>query len=193
MPWHSVVISNPARLTRAHSALAIEQEETATIPFEDIAIIVLNNRAISLTHPVLSACAEYGVGLFSTGDNYQPNGIFIPFLAHTRTTKVMRQQLALAKPVCKRCWTKIVKAKIANQARCLKFADISGDAFLETLLDKVRSGDPDNAEAQASAFYFRRLFGDNFSRALSQKTNAALNYGYAIFRGALARVLVVNG
>ena len=66
MTWRSVVISRPAKLRREQFRLAVEQEQTAFVPFEDIAVIVLNHREITLTHPVLSACAEYGIGLYAT-------------------------------------------------------------------------------------------------------------------------------
>ena len=93
------MISRPARLRREHFSLAIEQEETAFVPFEDIAVIVLNHREINLTHPVLSACAEYGIGLYATGDRHQPSGDFLPFLSHSRTNRLMRFQLAIARPL----------------------------------------------------------------------------------------------
>ncbi|MBK8225454.1 MAG: type II CRISPR-associated endonuclease Cas1 [Candidatus Obscuribacter sp.] len=128
-----------------------------------------------------------------TGENYQPNGVFVPFLPHTRTTKVMRQQLALDKPTAKRCWSHIVKTKITNQSRCLNLARRPGSELLDTLSRSVRSGDPDNLEAQASAHYFRNLFGIQFTRTRTHRVNSALNYGYAIFRGAIARVLVSHG
>ena len=83
MVWRSVIVSKPAKLKREHFALVVEQEQSARVPFEDIAVIVLNHREITLTHPVLSACAEYGVGIYSTGDNHQPNGVFLPFLQHS--------------------------------------------------------------------------------------------------------------
>jgi CRISPR-associated endonuclease Csn1 len=73
--WRSVMISRPAKLRREHFSLAIEQEETAFVPFEDIAVIVLNHREITLTHPVLSACAEYGIGLYATGTTTSPTGV----------------------------------------------------------------------------------------------------------------------
>lgn len=57
----------------------------------------------------------------------------------------------------------------------------------------VRSGDPDNVEAAAAALYFPALFGSGFTRHLSSLSNAALNYGYAILRGATARSLVIHG
>ena len=116
MVWRSVVISRPARLKREHFALVVEQEQSARVPFEDIAVIVLNHREITLTHPVLSACADYGIGLYSTGDNHQPNGVFLPFLAHSRTTRLMRKQMDIPRPLAKQAWASIVRCKIENQA-----------------------------------------------------------------------------
>jgi CRISPR-associated protein Cas1 len=48
-------------------------------------------------------------------------------------------------------------------------------------------------EAKASAFYFHELFDENFYRAQERWSNAALNYGYAVLRGAIARGLVAHG
>jgi CRISP-associated protein Cas1 len=89
MVWRSVVINQAAKLKRENFSLVVEQTEAARVPFEDIAVIVLNHREITLTHPVLSACADYGIGLYSTGDNHQPNGIFLPFQSHSRATRGM--------------------------------------------------------------------------------------------------------
>jgi CRISPR-associated protein Cas1 len=159
------MISRPARLRREHFSLAIDQEETAYVPFEDIAVIVLNHREITLTHPVLSACAEYGIGLFATGANHQPAGVFLPFLPHSRTTRMMRKQLGIARPAAKQARASLVRRKIANQAACLKLCGKPGTDRLESYARRVRSGDPDNMEAQAAAFYFAQLFGADFNRA----------------------------
>ncbi len=193
MVWRSVMISRPAKLRREHFSLAIEQEETAFVPFEDIAVIVLNHREITLTHPVLSACAEYGIGLFATGSNHQPAGVFLPFLSHSRTTRMMRLQLNMAKPLAKQAWAGVVRRKIENQAVCLRFCGKEGVDRLASYVRRVRSGDPDNLEGQAAAFYFTQLFGQGFYRAEDRWTNAALNYGYTVLRGAIARGLVAHG
>ncbi len=193
MVWRSVVISQPAKLKREHFSLVIEQAQSARVPFEDIAVIVLNNREITLTHPVLSACAEYGIGLYSTGDNHQPNGVLLPFLSHSRATRMMRLQLSLDKPQAKRAWAEIVKSKISNQAICLKLAKCGDMERLESYASRVRSGDVENMEAQASSYYFPILFGKGFHRAQDCWVNAALDYGYAILRGAIARALVAHG
>ncbi len=193
MTWRSVMISHPAKLRREHFSLAIEQDETAFVPFEDIAVIVLNHREITLTHPVLSACAEYGIGLFATGDNHQPNGIFLPFLQHSRSTRLWRLQRDIAKPLVKQTWAAIIRRKIGNQAACLRLCRREGDGRLESYARRVRSGDPDRLEGQAAAFYFTRLFDAHFERNQQRWGNAALDYGYAVLRGAIARGLVAHG
>lgn len=193
MVWRSVVINRPARLRREHFALVVEQEQSARVPFEDIAVIVLNHREITLTHPVLSACADYGIGLYSTGDNHQPNGVFVPFLPHSRATRMQRLQLDLDRPTAKRAWARIVQTKIGNQARCMELLAVAGADRLASYARRVRSGDGGNMEAQASAFYFPQVFGRSFHRSQNSWTNAALDYGYAVMRGACARALVAHG
>jgi len=191
--WRSVMISRPAKLRREHFSLAIEQEQTAFVPFEDIAIIVLNHREIQLTHPVLSACADYGIGLYATGDNHQPNGVFLPFLAHSRTTRLMRKQMDIPRPLAKQAWANIVRRKIENQTAVLRFCAKNGVDRMDSYARRVRSGDTENLEGQAAAFYFTQLFGQGFYRAEERWVNAALDYGYAVLRGAIARGLVAHG
>ncbi len=193
MTWRSVVVSRPARLHREQSRLAIDQEQTAFVPFEDIAVIVLNHREITLTHAVLSACGEYGISLFATGDTHLPSGVFLPFLAHSRATRWLRLQLDLPRPVAKQSWAAIVRSKITNQAICLRLAGHDGADRLHSYARRVRSGDSGKMEGQAAAFYFSALFGAHFSRNQACFTNAALNYGYAVLRGAIARGLVAHG
>lgn len=160
-------------------------------------MIVLNHREITITHPVLSACGEYGISLYATGENHQPNGVFLPYLTHTRATRMLRLQLAIDRPSAKRAWAEIVKVKITNQGACLKLSGRCDNPDewkrLELIARRVRSGDSDNMEAQASAYYFPALYGKAFRRGSDGWVNSALNYGYAVLRGAVARGLVAHG
>lgn len=193
MVWRSVVISQPAKLKREHFSLVVEQNQAARVPFEDIAVIVLNHREITITHPVLSACGEYGIGLFSTGSNHQPNGVFLPYLSHTRATRMLRLQLDIDKPSAKRAWAEVIKVKIANQAACMRLVGVGDAERLDSYSRRVRSGDTGNMEAQASAYYFPQMFGRSFHRSQECWVNAALDYGYAVIRGAVTRGLVAHG
>lgn len=193
MTWRSVVIAKPAKLRREHFSLAVEQEQTAFVPFEDIAVIVLAHREITLTHPVLSACGEFGIGLYATGPNHQPNAVLLPFLQHSRAVRMQRLQLDVDRPTAKRAWAEIVKSKIRNQCFVLKAFELDAAERLSSHVRRVRSGDPDNLEAQAAALYFPALFNRGFNRAQESWTNSALDYGYAVMRGACARALVAHG
>ena len=193
MVWRSVMISRPAKLRREHYSLAIEQEQTAFVPFEDIAVIVLNHREITLTHPVLSACGEYGISLFATSDTHHPSGVFLPFLNHSRATRWLRLQLDMPRPVAKRAWAAIVRRKIANKALCLTLSNRDGADRMESYTRRIRSGDSENLEGQAAAFYFTKQFGKDFRRDQARWINAALDYGYAVLRGTIARGLVAHG
>ena len=142
---------------------------------------------------MLSACGEYGIGLYATGANHQPNAVLLPFLQHSRAVRMQRLQLDIDKPTAKRAWAEVVKAKIKNQHFVLKAFGLDAAERLASHERRVRSGDPDNLEAQAAALYFPALFSRGFNRAQESWTNSALDYGYAVMRGACARALVAHG
>ena len=104
-------------------------------------------------------------------------------------------QLAQSKPALKRMWQDIVVAKITNQALTLALCGVDAEYAKQVgqMIVKVQSGDPTTVEGQAAALYFRYLFGRNFSRNEENGINAALNYGYAIVRGYIARALANYG
>ncbi len=195
MAWRSVVISNPARLFLKHRALLVEQETGAVnVPLEDITALVIDNPQVSLTSQLLSACAEHQIAVITVGRNHAPNGVLMPFLPHSRALKVMRQQLAMSVPHKKRLWQGLVQQKLRNQAELLARHDEHDMANrLYSLAERVRSGDPDNCEAQGAQLYFPTLFGLDFTRDQPHLANAALDYGYSIIRSALARALVSYG
>jgi len=59
---------------------------------------------------------------------------------------------------------------------------------------QVRSGDPDNYEARAAAYYWSSIFKIEFKRGrYGEPPNNILNYGYAILRAVVARSLVASG
>ncbi len=195
MSWRSVVIANPAALTLEDRALTIAQGgNTARVMLEDLSVLVLDHPQISLTAPLLSACAEAQVAVLTVNASHLPNGVLLPYLPHSRALKVMTAQLALPQPARKRLWQRIVQFKIRNQAAVLARARRNDDArHLRRLAGEVRSGDPGNHEAQAAQVYFRGLVNPHFQRDQARFYNAALNYGYAVVRAAIARTLSSYG
>lgn len=195
MGWRSVVIANPAALTLEDRALSIAQgQNSARVMLEDISVLVLDHPQISLTAPLLSACAEAQIAVLTVNASHLPNGVLLPYLPHSRALKVMTAQLAMSQPARKRLWQRIVRFKIFNQASMLDRVAKGNEAnHLRQLAHDVRSGDPGNCEAQAAQIYFRGLFNPQFHRGQSRFHNAALNYGYAVVRAAIARTLTGYG
>jgi CRISPR-associated protein Cas1 len=107
--------------------------------------------------------------------------------------KRLDAQIAASKPTHKRLWADIVKSKLQQQAAALE-ATGAPTAPLTALANKVRSGDPDNLEAQGARRYWGLLFGEDFRRNQDgEGLNAMLNYGYTVLRAATARSVVAAG
>lgn len=194
MSYRNIFIENPARLSVRNSQLIIEAEHTTHIPAEDISVLLIESRQVSITAAALSCLAENGTAVFICDEKHMPAAVMQPFAQHSRGLSVLKYQMDCSEPRRKRLWQSIIKKKIINQARCLEFSGKSESAEkLRSLIAKVHSGDTGNTEAVAALKYFPMLFGVQFSRANEDVLNAALNYGYAILRGCIARQLAAYG
>ncbi len=189
------MIQNPARLSLAKSQLLLQNDAgDHTLPLEDVTAIILESPQITLTSALLSACQDQGIVLVTCDATHTPNGILLPFLPHSRQSKIARMQMSWSEALRKRLWQKIVHAKISNQAKCLEACHNKEAALrIYGLAKQVQSGDPNNIEAQAAREYWPRLFGSDFRRDGNGSINAALNYGYAVIRAFVARSQVAYG
>ncbi|MDD2790046.1 MAG: type II CRISPR-associated endonuclease Cas1 [Sulfurimonas sp.] len=193
--WRTILVTKPCRLSMKDLQLVYEPKdaERITVALEDITVIVLENNQATMTTALLSMCAEKNIALFSCDSYHMPNGSFIPFHQHSRLSQIAHIQVEMKLPLKKQIWQKIITQKIINQSLALKYFKID-NIQLELLIDKVKSGDSENLEALAARRYWSLLF-DDFTRDQKKldPRNVALNYGYAIVRGAVARSLVSYG
>lgn len=193
--WRSLLVSQPARLSLQHSQLRLEQEGglVVTVPVEDLSVLVLETGQALISSALLSALAAQDVAVLTCDASHHPNGVLLPYLPHSRSLKVLQSQLGLSQPQKKRAWQTLVQQKIQNQGHCLnRHRPGRGDWLLQQV-PRVQSGDADGREASAARYYFAELFGPGFSRSQSGWVNAALNYGYAVLRAAVARSIVCHG
>ncbi len=193
MSWRSVFIGNPARLSKERNQLCIEQAgEKTSVPLEDIGVVMVEERQVNISAGLLAAFGENKIPVFFCDEKHLPCTIVQPFHQHSRQKKILEAQLGATKPFAKNCWQSIVKQKIKNQAECLKIAGLDGSDTVCALAREVLSGDTGGKEAHAAKIYFSKLlFGS--SRKSDIVENAALNYGYAILRGVIARGLAAYG
>lgn len=186
-----VEIGNPRYLHLKHGQLIVEQDkaEVGRVPVEDLGVLILDHPAIVYTQALLVACWEANVVVVICDARHMPSAVLMPMEGHTLHSKVLQAQIAASEPTQKRLWQQIVQAKINAQAHVLH--SVTGDsAPLPQYAKRVKSGDPENFEAQAARIYWPRLFGKAFRRDQeADGINALLNYGYAIIRGAVARAL----
>ena len=179
-------------MKRAQLLIQEESEETS-VPLEDIAVLVIESNRSSISSALLSRCADLNVLIIVCDQRFLPNGALVPFFQHSRLFKVLKTQMAATKPLQKRLWQKIVRQKISNQAEVLLELGRNNGEKLIKLISQVTSGDATNVEAQASRIYWSALFDDKFKRSGSDRRNMLLNFGYSLFRSALARSVTGHG
>lgn len=193
MAFRNLYIQNPARLSLAHNQLVVQQEKCYTVPVDDIASIMIEHQQCTITVPVISFLAENQVALFTCDRKHLPCAMVLPLGQYYRKFEALNVQMHIRTKTKARLWQKIIKQKINNQGKVLAIAGISGSAELNFLSKQVLEGDRTYKESQAARFYFMQLFGDDFNRRDKDHINAALNYGYAIVRGIIARDICAFG
>lgn len=193
MAFRHLYISNKAYISTSRNQLVICQDEEYSIPLEDISSVIIESKTSTITSQAMSAMAEKGVLVFTCDEKHLPNGILLPFAQHSRQLLVIESQINMARPLQKRLWQKIIVYKVENQARVLESLGLEGGDYLRALSKRVESGDKGSIESIAAARYFGWLFGERFVRRSENVVNAALNYGYALMRGLVARGITLHG
>ena len=177
----------------------MKRDNTRTIPVEDIGVVVLDNRQITLTHGLLEALLENNCAVVTCDSRGMPVGLMLPLCGNTLQSERFAKQIEASLPLKKQLWQQTVKAKIDNQAAVLKNVTEVETGCMSRWSADVRSGDPDNLEGRAAAYYWKNVFSnitelDNFTRGRDgMPPNNLLNYGYAILRAVIARSLVSAG
>ena len=195
MGWRILQITKPCKLSVKNEQLIYQAQpdESIKIPLEDISVVVLENRQISFSNYLLSALMEYNVVVFTCDATHLPSGVLTPYHSHSRYSEMAWAQIEMSEPLKKRIWQEIVQAKIKNQASLLDVLQKEGGKKLYEIAKTVQSGDSKNQEAYAANLYWRYLWNDFNRKNEVDIRNAALNYGYAIIRGAIARSVVSAG
>ncbi|PZQ13026.1 MAG: type II CRISPR-associated endonuclease Cas1 [Ancylobacter novellus] len=191
-----VDIASDGRHLSAHRGFLVVSEgraEVGRVPLDDVAAVVVHAHGVTWSVNLVTALAERGAPLVFCGPNHAPVAVCLPLEGHHGQNARMRAQWEAGRPLSKQLWREIVSAKIRWQGAALAASGGEAGAF-ETLARRVRSGDPENLEAQAARRYWPALMGADFRRDRSLPgANALLNYGYTVMRALLARSLVASG
>ena len=176
--------------------MPIGEEVVKTIPVEDIGLIVIDHQQITITQGLLGALLDNNCAVVTCDVKRMPTGLFMPLSGNTIQSERFRIQIDASLPLKKQLWQHTIEAKINNQAAVLYYTTGHEHKNMLIWADSVRSGDVDNMEARAAAYYWKNIFpGDPFflREYDAGGVNAMLNYGYALLRAIVARALVGCG
>lgn len=207
----TLYFGNPAYLSLKHKQLLIRLPEVAnnktlpdnfkenaetTIPIEDIGVIILDNKRLTITQGLLEELLANNCALITCDSTRMPVGLMLPLDGNSVQTERYRDQIEASLPLKKQLWQQTVQSKIRNQAFVLSRKNDAVVKNMEVWANQVRSGDPDNLEARSAVYYWANLFPEieGFYRERDGiAPNNLLNYGYAILRSVVARALVSTG
>jgi len=201
----TLYFGSPAYLRKKNNQLEIKKpvvQETeddlskiTSIPIEDIGVVILDHGQITLSHGLLSALIENNTAVVTCNNKHHPTGLFLNLDSNQTQSEKFQDQIEVSVPLKKQLWQQTISTKIRNQAALLRKRNISITNMIHWA-KKVRSGDPDNYEGRAAAYYWKNLFPEilEFTRdRYGDPSNQLLNYGYAILRAIVARNLVGSG
>jgi CRISPR-associated protein Cas1 len=181
-------------LHRGFLVVEEQREEVGRIALDDIHAVIVHAHGTTWSANLVAALAERGAPVVFCGANHSPVAVTLPIEGHHLQNARFRAQWEASKPLCKQLWRRIVSAKIVMQGSLLAARGIAGAESFPIIARRVKSGDSDNAEAQAARRYWPLLMGPEFRRDRdSPGANALLNYGYAVMRATVARAVVAAG
>lgn len=189
------IADNGRHLSKDRGFLVIEESgrPLGRIPLDDIGAVIANAHGLTFSKNIVVALSERNIPFVFCGRNHRPAAFLWPADAHHEQGGRISDQARASLPTRKRLWAQIVRTKIEQQAAVLDHVRAEAGGFA-LLARKVRSGDPDNVEAQAARRYWPLLFGADFRRRTDgDGPNALLNYGYAILRSGIARAVMAAG
>lgn len=199
----TLFFGNPAYLSVKNSQLVVKrtdpetrQEIVRTVPIEDIGVVVLEDRQITITNVALDALIQNNCSVITCDEKHMPAGMLLPLDGNTIQSERFANQIEASLPLKKQLWQQTVQAKIRNQASVLKRLSGVEVGCMLAWANDVKSGDSDNLEGRAAAYYWKNIFPSlpGFTRDREgEMPNNLLNYGYAIVRAVVARALVASG
>lgn len=184
-----------AHLSVRNGQILVIRDDTPVgqFPANEVALLIADTRRTTFSNSTLIEITSNGGLVVLCGDDHLPSALVVPVSGNQLLQQRQQLQMRTSQPARKRLWQEIVQAKIINQAAASEC--INTAKRLKNLAGRVKSGDPDNVEAQAARSYWAAWLGsEKFLRDREgPPPNVFLNYGYMTIRAAVARSLFAVG
>lgn len=194
MSWRIVIIENQSKLDYKMGYLVVRGIETKRVLLDEIAVLLIENPAISITGLLIEALTEKKIKVIFCDSKRSPIAELMPHHGCHDSSAKIRTQITWEKGIKASIWREIVSEKIRKQAEFLQeLGKEQQSLMLEEYVTQVELADITNREGHAAKVYFNALFGMNFTRSAETPVNAALNYGYSFILSAFNREICANG
>ena len=188
------MITSRCKLDFKMGFMVIRTEETKKIFLDEIAVLLIENPAVSLTGCLLEALVDKKIRVIFCDAKRSPNAELVPYYNAHDCSRKIRSQISWSEDLKGAVWADIVAEKIRKQADFLDDLKKENEAqLLRSYLFQIEPHDVTNREGHAAKVYFNALFGLDFTRSEENLKNAALNYGYSIILSAFNREIVAQG
>ena len=187
------MISNNAKLDYQMGYLVIRGRDTVKIHLNEIAVLLIESTAVSLTAYLMSEMVKRKIKVVFCDEKRNPSSELLPYYGSHDTSVKIRRQMEWTREEKAAVWTEIVSEKIRKQADFLRRRGIEEAKMLYHYVEEIEPGDITNREGHAAKVYFNALFGRDFTRTEESPVNAALNYGYSLILSCFTREIVSNG
>ena len=193
MSWRTIVISKRAKLDMQLGYMVVRSDEITKIVLNEIATIVIESTAVSITTSLLAELSKRKVKVIFCDEKKNPSSELVSYYGSHDTSNKVRKQIAWKENTKEAVWTEIVTEKIRKQKELLELLGKGESELLSSYLKQIAWNDETNREGHAAKVYFNALFGLEFTRTEDCLTNAELNYGYSIILSTFTREIVANG
>src|SRR6218665_2022659 len=178
---------------RGFLTVSKDREEVGRVALDDIGGVIAHAHGLTWSNTVFTRLSERAVPVVLCAANHAPVACIWPLEGNHLQGARLNAQVDASRPLGKRLWRNVIVAKILMQGAVLSSVGQEAGAF-NMLARKVRSGDPDNVEAQAARRYWQALMGSDFRRDQDGGgTNGLLNYGYTVLRATISRAICAAG
>mgnify|MGYP003665919103 CR=1 FL=1 len=180
-------------LDRGFMRVSESGEEVGRIAVEDMSALIVRGYGATVSVNLCARPSDAGIPVVLCGANQSPDALIWPVRGHFEQGRRMQAPAEVGRPLHKRLWRDLVAAKIKAQATVLDHFGKHDERLLQ-MARTLKSGDPENVEAQAARRYWPQLMGEEFRRERdADGVNAMLNYGYTVLRAAAARSILAAG
>ena len=116
------------------------KQSEVTRPIEDIGIVILDNKRITITQGLLESLLDNNCAVITCDSRRMPVGLMLPLCGNTIQSERFQQQISASLPLRKQLWQQTIKAKITNQAKVLAVCSLAETRCMSKWSEDVKSG-----------------------------------------------------